>query len=165
MEELLTMRMKELDRLRVMHLVLAGKLTWTEAAEQLTLSERQIGTIVARVRREGARGVVHRLRGRPSNRRLPPSVLRRAVALVKTRHPDFGPTFATEKLRERHGLALSVPTLRRVLIQAGLWQPRRQKARHRAWRPRRSCVGMLIPVDGSEHDWFEGRGPRCVLLL
>lgn len=121
--------------------------------------------MVARVRRDGARGVVHRLRGRPSNRRLPPGLIQRAVALVKTTYPDFGPTFATEKLRERHGLALSVPTLRRALIQAGLWRPRRQKAWHRAWRPRRSCVGMLIPVDGSEHDWFEGRSPRCVLLL
>ncbi len=165
MQELLTMRMKELDRLRVMHLVLAGKLTWTEAAEQLMLSERQIGAIVARVRRDGARGVVNRLRGRTSNRRLSPGLIQRAVALVKTTYPDFGPTFATEKLWERHGLALSVPTLRRALIQAGLWRPRRRKARHRAWRPRRSCVGLLIQVDGSEHDWFEGRGPRCVLLL
>ena len=165
MQELLTMSMKELDRLRVIHTVLAGKLTWHEAAEHLTLSERQIGNVVARVRREGARGVVHRLRGRPSNRRLPPPVLRRAVALVKTTYRDFGPTFATEKLRERHGLRLSVSTLRRGMIQAGLWRPRRQKARHRAWRLRRPCVGMLIQVDGSEHDWFEGRGPRCVLLL
>ena len=165
MQELLTMSMKELDRLRVIQMVLAGKLTWHEAAEQLKLSERQIGNVVARVRSDGARGLVHRLRGRPSNRRLPPGRLRRAVALVKRKYPDFGPTFATEKLRERHGLALSVPTLRRALIQAGLWRPRRQKARHRAWRPRRACVGMLIQVDGSEHDWFEGRGPRCVLLL
>ena len=165
MQELLTMSMKELDRLRVIQMVLVGKLTWHEAAEQLTLSERQIGNVVARVRRDGARGLVHRLRGRPSNRRLPPGRLRRAVALVKRKYPDFGPTFATEKLREQHGLALSVPTLRRALIQAGLWRPRRQKARHRAWRPRRSCVGLLIQVDGSEHDWFEGRGPRCALLL
>jgi len=165
MQELLTMSMKELDRLRVIQMVLAGTLTWTEAAEQLTLSARQIGNVVARVRRDGARGVVHRLRGRPSNRRLPPGLIQRAVALVHTKYPDFGPTLATEKLRERHGLALSVPTLRRALIQAGLWRPRRQKARHRAWRPRRPCVGMLIQVDGSEHDWFEGRAPRCVLLL
>ncbi len=153
MTELLTMSMKELDRLRVIHTVLAGTLTWHEAAEHLTLSERQIGNVVARVRRDGARGLVHRLRGRPSNRRLPPGLIQRAVALVKTTYPDFGPTFATEKLRERHGLALSVPTLRRALIQAGLW------------RPRRPCVGMLIQVDGSKHDWLEGRGPRFVLLL
>ena len=165
MQELLTMSMKELDRLRVIQKVLAGTLTWREAAEHLTLSARQIGNVVARVRRDGPRGVVHRLRGRPSNRRLPPGLIQRAVALVKTTYPDFGPTFATEKLRERHGLALSVPTLRRALIQAGLWRPRRQKARRRAWRPRRPCVGMLIQVDGSEHDWFEGRAPRCVLLL
>ncbi len=92
MQELLTMSMKDLDRLRVIHTVLAGKLTWHEAAEHLTLSERQIGNVVARVRRDGARGVVHRLRGRPSNRRLPPPVLRRAVALVKTTYRDFGPT-------------------------------------------------------------------------
>ena len=123
MQELLTMRMKELDRLRVIQRVLAGALTWTDAAEQLTLSARQIGNVVARVRRDGARGVVHRLRGRPSNRRLPPGLIQCAVVLVKTRYRDFGPTFATEKLRERHGLALSVPTLRRGMIQAGLWRP------------------------------------------
>ena len=98
MQELLTMRMKELDRLRVIQMVLAGTLTWTEAAEQLTLSERQIGNVVARVRRDGARGVVHRLRGRPSNRRLPPGLIQRAVALVKTRYRDFGPTFASESV-------------------------------------------------------------------
>lgn len=165
MTELLTMSMKDLDRLRVIQMVLARRLTWKDAAEQVRLSERPIGNLVTRVRRDGARGLVHRLRGRPSNRRLPPRLLERALALVTTKYPDFGPTFATEKLRERHGLALSVSTLRRGMIQAGLWRPRRERARHRAWRARRPRLGMLIQVDGSEHDWFEGRGPRCVLLL
>ncbi len=124
MTELLTMSMKDLDRLKVIQTVLAGTLSWHEAAEHLTLSERQIGNVVARVRRDGPRGLVHRLRGRPSNRRLPPGLIQRAVALVQTTYPDFGPTFATEKLRERHGLRLSVSTLRRGMIQAGLWRPR-----------------------------------------
>lgn len=165
MAELRTMTTTELDRVRVIQMVLSGKLTWKEAATQLDLSERQIGNLCARVRREGPRGLGHRLRGRPSNRRLAAGLVARAVALVAKRYPDFGPTFAAEQLQRRHGLRLSVATLRRALLHAGLWRPRRQKPRHRAWRERRPWVGMLIQVDGSAHAWFEDRGPRCVLLL
>lgn len=165
MNEWLTMNTRDLDRLRVIQMVVKGTLTWKLAAAQLQVSERQIGNLCARVRREGPRGILHRLRGRPSNRRLPARVVARALALVRQRYHDFGPTFAAEHLRERHGVALSVATLRRVLIQAGLWRPRRERVRHRAWRARRPCVGMLVQVDGSEHAWFEGRGPRCVLVL
>lgn len=165
MTELLAMKSKDLDRLHVIRMVLSGKLTWKVAAAQLDLSERQIGNLCVRVRREGPGGILHRLRGRPSNRRLPAGLVARAVALVAQRYPDFGPTFAAEQLQRRHGIRLSVATLRRGLLAVGLWRPRRRKARHRAWRERRPCVGMLIQVDGSEHAWFEARGPRCVLLL
>jgi len=84
---------------------------------------------------------------------------------VKTHYPAFGPTFATEKLRERHHLILSPWTLRQGMIDAGLWRPRHRQPPHRAWRPRRACVGELVQLDGSDHAWFEARGPRCVLLL
>jgi hypothetical protein len=85
--------------------------------------------------------------------------------LVRTHYPDFGPTFATEKLRERHRLVLSPETLRQGMMLAGVWQPRRQRPRHRAWRPRRACLGELVQLDGSDHAWFEERAPRCVLLI
>ena len=166
MEERLTMTTRELDRLRVVQQVLDRRLTWRQAAAQGRLSRRQIGYLCARVRTEGHRGILHRLRGRRSNHQLAPGRLVQALALVKTRYPDFGPTFANEKLRQRHALTLSTWTLRRGMIQAGLWQPRRRRVpQHRAWRPRRACVGELIQLDGSTHAWFEARGPTCVLLL
>ena len=165
MEERLTMTTRELDRLKVIHQVLQRKLTWPQAAAQLTRSIRQIGRLCARVRTEGHRGILHRLRGQPSNHRLPAERLAKALELVKTRYPDFGPTFATEKLRERHRLRLSTATVRRGMMAAGLWRPHHRQERHRAWRPRRACVGELVQLDGSDHAWFEARAPRCVLLL
>ena len=164
MKEPVTMTTQELDRLKVIHQVLQHKLTWPQAAAQLALSIRQVGRLCARVRIEGHKGIIHRLRGHRSNHQLAPGVLDCALALVRRRYPDFGPTFATEKLRERHRVVLSGWTLRQGMIRAGLWRPRHRKLRHRAWRPRRACLGELVQLDGSEHAWFEDRGPRCVLL-
>jgi hypothetical protein len=164
MSEVLTMTTREVDRLRVVRNILERKLTWREAAVQLRLSVRQVGRLCARVRLDGHRGIIHRLRHRPSNHQLSAGVLTRALTLVKQHYPDFGPTFATEKLRERHHLVLSSSTLRQGMIRAGLWRPRHRQAPHRAWRPRRACVGELVQLDGSDHAWFEARGPRCVLL-
>jgi len=165
MEERLTMTSQEIDKLRVIRQVLEHTLRWREAAGQLGVSVRQIARLCRRIRTDGNRGIVHRLRGRSSNHRLPPGRLARALKLVQAHYPDFGPTFATEKLRERHHLTLSPSTLRRGMIASGLWRPRHRKPPHRAWRPRRACVGELVQLDGSDHAWFEGRGPRCVLLL
>jgi hypothetical protein len=165
MQERLTMTVRELDRLRVIEQVLKRELKWVQAAQQLGLSERQIGRISVRVRQEGRRGIAHRLRGRASNHQLGRGVLVQAVELVKERYPDFGPTFANEKLRQKHGVNLSTWSLRRGMIAAGIWKSRRRKEKHRAWRPRRSCVGQLVQLDGSEHAWFEDRAPRCVLLV
>ena len=165
MQEPLTMTTRELDRLEVIHQVLARKLTWPHAASQLGLSTRQIGRLCVRVRTDGHAGIRHRLRGRPSNHQLAVGLVARVLELVRRYYPDFGPTFANEKLRQRHDLVLSTWTLRRAMVQAGLWGPRRRQARHRAWRPRRACVGALIQLDGSTHAWFEDRAPACVLLL
>src|SRR5262249_53565731 len=116
--------------------------------------------------RAGAAAVASRRRGHPSNRRLAPAVRARALALVRARYADFGPTFAHQKLTEDHGLVLSVETLRGWLITAGLWLPRAQRAR-RSYppRPRRACRGELVQIDGSEHAWCEDRGPVCTLLV
>jgi hypothetical protein len=164
MEELLTMTTQEIDRLRIIRQVLEHQLRWREAAAQLRVSVRQMARLCARVRAEGSKGIIHRLRGRPSNHRLRPGLVARALRLVQQHYPDFGPTFANEKLRERHRLTLSTGTLRQGMIRAGLWRPRRQRPRHRTWRPRRACLGELVQLDGSDHAWFEARGPRCVLV-
>jgi hypothetical protein len=156
---------QEIDRLKVIQNVLHKKLTWPEGAEQISLSVRQVGRLCARVRQKGNQGIIHGLRGKPSNHQLAPGLLEEALALVKLHYPDFHPTFANEKLDKLHGIRLSTFTLRKAMIQAGLWKPRKHKIKHRAWRPRRSCVGLLIQLDGSPHDWFEGRGPRCTLLI
>ena len=165
MEELLTMTTREIDRLRIIRQILEHKLRWREAVGQLGLSLRQIARLCARVRSAGNKGIIHRLRGRPSNHQLPQGRVAKALELVKRHYPDFGPTFAAEKLRERQHLLLSTETLRQAMVRAGLWTPRRKQARHRAWRPRRASVGELVQLDGSDHAWFEGRAPRCVLLI
>jgi hypothetical protein len=105
-------------------------------------------------------------RGRSSNRKLPDSFREHALSLVLAQYVDFGPTLAAEKLRERHGLAVSVETLRRWMIEAEIWVPRSQRTR-RVYQPRhrRSCMGELIQIDGCDHEWFEDRAPRCTLLV
>jgi len=166
MEDKLTMSNQDIDKLKVIHNVLEHRLTWPQAARQLGLSVRQIGNLCVRVRKEGNRGILHRLRGKPSNYQLEPGLLERALKILKhPRYQGFGPTFANEKLLEEHALVLSTPVLRQGMIQEGLWKARKHVPPHRAWRERRSCVGELTQLDGSDHDWFEGRGPRCVLIL
>jgi len=165
MEQTLTMSNREIDKLKVINNVIIGKLTWDEAGSQLALSDRQIGRLCIRVRKEGNAGIIHGLRGKPSNNQLKPGLLEKAMKLVKSKYSDFGPTFANEKLFEIHKIVLSTPTLNHAMTKEGLWKPRKSKSSHRDWRPRRSCVGELVQLDGSDHDWFEGRGPRCVLLV
>jgi hypothetical protein len=114
----------------------------------------------------GAKGLVSRKRGVPSNRRTPAAVMMQAMALIGAHYADFGPTLACEKLRERHGLALSVETVRKAMTAAGYWRARRgQVMRSHPMRQRRPRRGELIQVDGSPHDWFEGRAPLCCLLV
>ena len=107
-----------------------------------------------------------RRRGQPSNRAIALAVREQVIALVRKRYPDFSPTFAHEKLTEVHGYRFSVETLRQWLIAAELWQPRRRpRVRIHPSRPRRSCLGELVKIDGSPHDWFEGRTPACTLIV
>lgn len=163
--EQLTMSNREIDKLKVIQNTIDGKLTWPQAAETLSLSERHIGRLCAQVRKEGNRGVIHGLKGLPSNNKLPEAVTRKAISLVTQHFPDFGPTLANEHLFDDHKVRVSTNTLRKLMIGAGLYDPKAYKPKHRTWRERRSCVGMLVQLDGSEHDWFEGRGPKCALLV
>ena len=164
--ETLTMSAKEVDRLEIIGRVVERRLTQRAAAARLGLSLRHVERLCHAFRRHGAAGLVSRKRGRPSNRKLAEAVRAHAVDLVRARYADFGPTLACEKLTEQHGCALSRETLRRWMIDAGLWIPHAQRQRrpHQP-RPRRACLGELVQIDGCEHAWFEDRGPTCTLLV
>lgn len=166
MEKLLELDEEDMNRHYVIRSVLEGKVTQTEAARMLRLSDRQVRRLCTRVGTEGAKGLIHKLRGRPSNHRLDMELLEQTLsALHDPLWDGFGPTFARDKLEELCGLTLSSQTIRRWMTRTGLWEVRNKGVRHRQWRERRACVGMLVQLDGSDHDWFEGRGPRCVLLV
>ncbi|MDH4237301.1 MAG: ISNCY family transposase [Nitrospira sp.] len=163
-EDRVIMSGKDLRRVHVIRQVMEKTLTQVEAATLLGLTDRQIRRLLQRVRQAGDPGLAHRGRGKPSNRRIPATVKAKGLTLYETRYGDFGPTLAAEKLAERHGITISDETLRGWLLENGVDHFRRRKRPHRAWRERRAHVGELIQLDGSHHDWFEGRGPRCVLM-
>jgi hypothetical protein len=163
-EDRVIMSVKELRRVHVIHQTMEKKLTQIKAGALLGLTARHVRRLLQRVRQEGDRGLVHRGRGTPSNRRLPEKVKAMVLRLYAQRYGDFGPTLAAEKLAERHGITLSDETLRGWLRDAGIDHFTRRTRPHRAWRARKAHVGELLQLDGSHHDWFEGRGPRCVLM-
>lgn len=107
---------------------------------------------------------MHRSRGRGSNRKIPQEIKDQVLELYRQNYEGFGPTLAQEKLHEREGISISDETLRIWLLRAGLWKKRRKGRQHRQWRPRKDRNGEIIQVDGSHHDWFEGRGPACVFM-
>jgi hypothetical protein len=162
----LTMSRKELNRLEILGRVLERRLTQPQAGLQLGLSVRQVARLCWKLRAEGAPGLVSKKRGRTSNRKFPVDLRERALGLVQSRYHDFGPTLAAEKLRELHDVIVSVETLRKWMIDAELWVPRRERF-GRVYQPRhrRSCLGELIQIDGCDHEWFEERAPRCTLLV
>lgn len=160
----ITMSQRELQRLPVIEAVRARRITQVEAAACLGLSERQIRRVQARLQQEGPPGLGHRGRGRPSNRRYPERLRQRVLVLIRQRYPDFGPTLACEQLAARHRIHLSDETVRQWMRQAGLGAGRRRPRPHRQWRERKACCGEMVQVDGSHHDWLEGRGPALVLM-
>jgi transposase len=165
-EELLRMSQKERDRLKVLHEAKKRQITQKQAAEQMGVSERWVRQLLARMRKEGDRAVMHRLRGRRSNRKIPDSQQQRAIELVQKEYHDFGPTLASEYLSERHGINVSRETLRGWMAAAQLWKVRRRRVeRIHQWRPRRAQIGELVQWDTSEHDWLKGRGERLYLIL
>lgn len=158
------MSQQERDRLKVMAAVLAGKRKQSEAARLLKRSVRQIRRLQRRLEDEGDCGVIHKLRGSPSNNRKDEGFRRQVIDLYRRDYSDFGPTFAAEKLAEG-GLEICDETLRLWLMSANLWKPKRKRDKHRSRRKRRECFGELVQADGSPHDWLEGRGPRMDLLV
>lgn len=163
-EDTVIMSVKELRRVHVIRQVMEKRLRQREAGALLELTVRQVRRLVQRMRAEGDAGLAHRGRSRPSNRRIPEKVKARGLKLYETRYGDFGPTLAAEKLAERHGMTVSAETLRGWLLAKGVDHFHRRKRPHRAWRERKAHVGELVQLDGSHHDWLEGRGPAGVLM-
>lgn len=158
------MSQKERKRLVVMEQVKEKRLSLVEAGRVMKVCYRQARRLWQRYQAEGDEGLVHRGRGRASNRRRPARERERILARYGQRYPDFGPTLAAEKL-SGEGLVVDHETLRRWLVSAGRWTTGRRRQKHRQWRQRKACFGEMVQMDGSHHDWFEGRGPRAVLMV
>ncbi len=136
-----------------------------EAAEYLKLDSRQVRRIIRRIEREGEAGVIHKLRGKEGNRKIGLSFRKKVLDLYRKSYWDFGPVLASEKLLERDGITVCDETLRLWLIKEGLWQlSKRAKPKDRTRRERREHFGQMVQMDGSHHDWLEGRGPKLVLM-
>lgn len=162
---LIAMSERDLQRIEVLSKVMSGRMTVVSAAHVLDLSERHVRRLLDRMRTDGAASIRHKAIGRPSNNRISDGVREYAMMLVRQHYSDFGPTLATEKLAERDGLHVSRETVRRWMADAGLWLSAKQRRTFHQPRLRREAYGDLIQIDGSEHRWFEDRGPPCSLLV
>ena len=165
-DEILGMSRSERERSHVVRLLNARKLTQRKAAEQLGLCVRQVKRLLRAYRSQGDAGLCSKKRGRPSPRRLCEAKRAQIVELLRGKYADFGPTLAAEKLGELDGIEISRESARRLQMASGLWKPKRRKARRVfRLRERRPRFGELIQIDGSHHDWFEGRAARCALIV
>lgn len=163
--ETITLTPNDQRRARILARLDGGDLGRGQAAEILALSERQVSRLLARYRRDGVAGLIHRNRARPSGRRTDPAVRARVVELARTRYAGFNDSHLTELLAEREGIVLSRVTVRRLLREAGSPSPRRRRPpAHRSRRERLPAEGQLLQLDGSRHDWLEGRGPWLTLV-
>ena len=163
---LVTMNDKEILRLGAIRDVCAKRIRRVDAARILAISIRQVQRLVTRFRQFGAAGLIHQRRGKPSSNKICDDVRYRCLKLLNEKYPDFGPTLAHEKLVELHDIHISLETLRQWMIADGLWVPH-AKRKPKIYQPRnrRDCLGELIQIDGSHHDWFEGRSEKCCLLV
>lgn len=162
---LIAMSERDIQRIEVLSKVLAGRMTVQSAAHVLDLTARHVRRLLHRMTTSGAASIRHKAIGRVSNNRIEPGIRDYALALVRERYADFGPSFAAEKLDEDHGVRVSRETLRHWMTEDGLWLPRKQRRVFHQPRLRREHYGELVQIDGSEHRWFEDRGPPCSLLV
>jgi len=164
-QERLSMSLKERDRLLIMQQVELGSIRLVEASERMDVCYRQAKRIWRRWKKGRAGGLIHRSRGRVSNRRIRREDKDKALDLYREHFGDFGPTLASEKLAETFGVSVHAETLRRWLHEAHLLIPRSAVRTHRRRRDRRKHFGELVQMDGSDHDWFEQRGGRACLMV
>jgi transposase len=164
--ELLTMSEKEVNRLEVIQRVAEKRLKQKAAAELLVVSERQVKRLLRRYRQQGASGLISKRRGKPSNNQMATKLSMNVLDLLKSKYQGFGPTLACEKLVEVEGLKISDESVRQMMLAEGLWKAKKaRKLEVHQMRQRRACFGELVQMDGTDHDWFEGRGERCTLLV
>ena len=165
-DKLLQMSTKEVNRLEIMQKLGEKRMRQKEAARILGLSVRQVKRLLQSYRQAGAQGLVSKRRGQPSNNRLSGETWQRALSLLQGKYKGFGPSLACEKLVELDGLQISDESVRQLMMAEGLWKAKRaHKAVVHQLRERRACFGELLQIDGSPHDWFEGRAPACSLLV
>jgi transposase len=166
LEGLFIMSTEELERVTTIQRVIDKKITQTIAAQHLGLTVRQIKRLVKKFKLNGSQGLISKRRGQPSNHKYSKDKIEEIKTLITRHYYDFGPTFAAEKLFQLHNIKISKETLRTLMIEWGFWKAKKQKiVPIHPLRDRRPCFGELIQIDGSPHDWFEGRGPECCLLV
>jgi len=160
------MNQKEALRVPIMEKLLSKTIKLKQAARELDISVRQVKRLKRVYKRKGITGLIHGNRGKESNRKIPEVEIERVITIIKEQYYDFGPLLAFEKLKELHGLTFGKETLRKAMIERGLWKPKKQKllCLHQR-RQRRAYEGELVQADGSDHFWFEDRGPACTLLV
>lgn len=165
-QDIITMTTKEAERLTIINNLIAKKINGTDAAKQLNLSVRQAKRLKAGVIKEGAKGIIHKLRGKDGNNKINKKLLKEVKQIIQREYPDFGPTLATEKLMEINKINLSVTTVRNLMIEEEFFKPkkRKQNQEHRQWRERKECYGEMQQFDGGYHHWFEKRNGEVCLL-
>jgi hypothetical protein len=163
-EDIIIMSRKELKRLHLVKKAIAREVSQGGIAEILGISGRQVRRLVKQVKEEGETGIIHGLRGQESNRKYDEGFKSKVIELYRSKYEGFGPVFACEKLIENEGKKLSDETLRKWLKSEGEWDWERKKRSHRQWRERKGHCGTMVQMDGSHHDWLEGRGPWLVLM-
>ena len=166
MEDMIVMSSKERERMKIMVRLMEKTLTQRLAAEQLQISVRQVQRLLRSYRSVGDKAIISKQRGKKSNNRLSEDFRKQIVALIQRHYSDFGPTLAREKLVEVHGMKISIGAVRTIMIENKIWEVKKWKVQNiHKRRARRDCIGELIQMDGSYHDWFEGRAPKCCLLV
>lgn len=159
------MSTKELERLKIIEKCVSKELSQKNGAKQLNVTDRHLRRLVRSFRVKGVDGLVNQRRGQKPNNKIIDTVRTQTLDMIHKKYPDFGPTLAHEYLTEQHGFRNSVETLRQWMISDGVWKPKHKACKVHQSRERRPCYGELIQIDGSPHDWFEGRADKCSLLV
>jgi transposase len=163
-EEIFRMTDRELRKYHIVKKVLEEGLKQKDAARLLGISARQVRRIEKRIRAEGPRGIIHKNRGQESPFLIKRRLREQILGLCRSKYEGFNPTLASEKLFEINKIRISRETIRKIFLKEGIQYSRRKGRKHRHWRERTHQVGEMVQMDGSLHDWFEGRGPKCVLM-
>lgn len=165
MDKYITMSQKELKRYEIITKLINEEINGTQASNALKFTVRHVRRLKKQVKKYGVKGIIHGNRGKDSNRKIPEKEQKRIKQLLHEKYSDFGPTFASEKLTEKHGIKRDTKTIRTIMIKEELWVPKRKKKdKHRQWRQRKANYGEMIQYDGSYEYWFEDRGEKCCLL-